>query len=693
MTGRGGDLAAMAGTDEITILNGSSFCRSDRAGDIHPHRPHGIFISDTRVISTWELQLDDQPLEPLGVLHMEPFTATMLCRAASRTQGSDPTVVVERRRMIAGDVREDIVVRNYGPETLGATLLLEIDGDFADLFDVKEGRVRKAAAVRRHAAGSDLTLSVSHDGANRGVRINGVDATATRSGLVWRIAVPPHGEWRTTVEVLPSEGGHERAASFPVGKPVEETLPARRLREWRVGLPTFDCDDEALQLTLERSVADLGALRIQDPQRPDLDVVAAGAPWFMALFGRDALLTSWLTLPWDGSLARGTLHTLARLQGRELDLLSEEEPGKILHEVRLGIDESRALGGSRIYYGSVDATPLFVMLLERAVQWGLPDEDLDALLPAADRALDWIATYGDLDGDGFIEYQRKTDRGLLNQGWKDSTDSIIDRAGRPGRAPIALAEVQGYVYAAYGARARLAALRDDQPTAERYTTLAQQLRTAFNDSFWLPELGYYALALDGDKRPLDALASNQGHCLWTGIIDEQHADSVVAQLMSPQSFSGWGVRTLATSMASFNPISYHNGSVWPHDNALLLAGLMRYGKLDAAHTLASALIEASDAFGGRLPELFTGFAREQLSSPVPYPTSCAPQAWAAATPLGIVAELLQLTPERSTGRITGANALPEAWGEVRISGLSAGEASCDIASQDLQQANPSAPMA
>ncbi len=677
---------SLTGTDEVTVLEGSSFCRSNRAGDISAHRPHGVFVKDTRIISSWELFLDDKPLEPLGVLSAEPFTATFLCRAAPRSPGAEATVVVERRRMIADDVREDIVVRNYGAEALGASLLLVVDADFADLFDVKDGRAGAGAGVRHHATGGDLSLSVTRAGEHRGVRVSAPDATATRTALTWRLTVPAHGEWRTSIEVLPSIGGQETATSFPLDRPVESALPSQRLRDWRDATPTFECEDPVLQEAIERSVADLGALRIQDPQQPELDVVAAGAPWFMALFGRDALLTSWMTLPWDPSLARGTLHTLARRQGHKTDLLSEEEPGKILHEVRLGIDESRALGGSSVYYGSVDATPLFVMLLERAVQWGLPEQDLAALLPAADRALAWIQDYGDLDGDGFVEYQRKTDRGLINQGWKDSHDAITDSAGRLAHGPIALAEVQGYAYAAYQARARLAHLLEDHATATRYTDLAAQLRDRFNDRFWLPEHGYYALALDGDKHPVDALASNQGHCLWTGIISEDHAEDVVKQLLSPAMFSGWGVRTLASTMGVYNPISYHNGSIWPHDNAFIVAGLVRYGYVDAAGTVATALLEACASFDGRLPELFCGFDRDQFPAPVPYPTSCSPQAWAAATPLSLVGDLLQLTPDRASGSIHAVNSLPAQWGAVHARGLSAGGGRIDIDTTALQQA-------
>lgn len=670
--------AAPIFTNEVTVLEGSSFCRSDRTGNIHARRAQGIFIKDTRIISTWELFFDDEPLEPLGVVSAEPFEATFFCRAASRGTGAEASVVVTRHRMIADDLREDIVVRNYGVEPCAATLLLAVDGDFADLFDVKDGRAATNGGVRHHVVGGDLHLTVTRAGHRRGVRVSALDGAAARGALTWRLTVPAHDEWRTTVRVLPSDASEETVTSFPLDRSVETTRPSRRMRDWWASTPRIECDDPTLQQAIERSVADLGSLRITDPAHPELDVVAAGSPWFMTLFGRDSLLTSSMALPWDPSLARGTLHTLARLQGDHVDLSSEEEPGKILHEVRRGLDESRALGGSAVYYGSVDATPLFVMLLDRAARWGLADSDLTSLLPAADRALSWIEDYGDLDGDGFVEYQRRITRGLVNQGWKDSHDAISDRHGRLAHGPIALAEVQGYVYAAYRARAHLAVLVGDAATARRCERRADELRARFNEAFWLADLGYYALALDGDKRPVDALASNQGHCLWTGIVADDHAASVAEHLLSDAMFTGWGVRTLASTMGTYNPVSYHNGAVWPHDNALIVAGLLRYGQVENARRVATALVEVAAAFDGRLPELFCGFDRRDVPTPISYPAACSPQAWAATPPLALLAALLTLEPCLDEGTVDITNVLPDRWRDVRVFGLAVGDQRVNI---------------
>jgi glycogen debranching enzyme len=468
----------------------------------------------------------------------------------------------------------------------------------------------------------------------------------------------------------------------PRGQAVEHAIPARRLREWRQSAPQLRTADRDLAAVLHRSVEDLGALRIFDPEHPGRPVVAAGAPWFMALFGRDSLLTSWMLLPWDAGLAIGTLQTLASRQGNAIDPASEEEPGKILHEVRLGPAARLALGGRSAYYGTADATALFVMLLGELQRWGGHDAEVRALLPHADRALEWIERYGDADGDGFVEYSRKTSRGLINQGWKDSPDGVNFADGRLAEPPIALAEVQGYTYAAYRARARLAAAAGDAAGAGHWDAKADQIKEAFNDAYWLADRGWFAVALDRAKRPVDSHTSNIGHCLWTGIADPGKAALVAEQLLSNDMFSGWGIRTLAASMTAYNPMSYHNGSVWPHDNALCAAGLIRYGFTGHAQRIAEAIFDAAGHFGHRLPELFCGFARTDHPVPVPYPASCSPQAWAAAAPLQLLHSLLRFTPELSAGRVWCAPAVPERYLPLHLRNLRLGKSRLIIDVQD-----------
>jgi glycogen debranching enzyme len=417
---------------------------------------------------------------------------------------------------------------------------------------------------------------------------------------------------------------------------------------------------------IKRSAEDLGALRIFDPDYPERAVMAAGAPWFMTLFGRDSLITSWMALIVDPDLAMGTLQTLARFQGEQVDPRTEEEPGRILHEMRFGESSSLSLGGGRRYYGSADATPLFVMLLGELRRWGLAREAVDELLPHADRALQWIEDFGDRDGDGYVEYQRASDRGLLNQGWKDSHDAIRYANGEVAKPPIALAEIQGYVYNAYLARAHFAMEVGDEAVHRRYSQKALDLRTAFNRDFWLDDRGYIALGLDAEKKPIDSVTSNPGHCLWTGILDEDKGRAVAERIMSDELFTGWGVRTLSRSNPGYNPISYHCGSVWPHDSAIAAAGLMRYGYVEDAQRVMMGLIDAGVAQGGRLPELFAGIDRSELPMVVSYPTSCSPQAWAAASPLLFLRTFLRLNPQLPSGKVWLSPAIPDEIGRLRV---------------------------
>jgi len=394
--------------------------------------------------------------------------------------------------------------------------------------------------------------------------------------------------------------------------------------------------------------------------------VAAGAPWFMTLFGRDSLLTSWMAMMVDPDLALGTLQTLARFQGRSVNPLTEEEPGRILHEMRFGEAAGISLGGGTIYYGSADATPLFVMVLGELQRWGSRRGDVDALLPAADRALEWITAYGDKDGDGYVEYERASDRGLVNQGWKDSWDAVRFADGRLARPPIAMCEVQGYVYAALVARSHFATEGGDTELAEQLRARAEGLKAAFNRDFWLEEQGFFAMALDADKAPVDGLASNMGHCLWTGIVDEEKAPLVAKHLLSEWMFCGWGVRTLAETVRGYNPISYHCGSVWPHDNAIAAAGLMRYGFVEEAHQIMEGLMAAAPFFDNRLPELFAGLSRSQFRFPVSYPTSCSPQAWAAASPLLFLRTVLRFEPDIRNATLSLAPRVPEWIGTLAL---------------------------
>jgi glycogen debranching enzyme len=658
---------AVHGGGLLTMVEGSSFCVCERSGDIRPGHPQGLFFRDTRVISQWELRVQDRHVEVLTATVPEPYRATLVTRVPVTSAQTE--LLVERRRYVGDGMREDLRVRSLGNQPVTVRIRLHIGADFADLFEVKESRVQAQAGILITSTPEAFSAEVDAGHGRRGVRVRAPGARVEADGLSFSVPLPPRGDWHTTIVVQPSIGQDELTATFPADRAVEESSPARRMRAWRAASPSVDTGHPGLGATLRRSLEDLGALRIVDPEHPDSVAVAAGAPWFMALFGRDSLISSYMALPLDPTLALGTVQALARTQGTKIDRRTEEEPGRILHETRLGRSFPLSHGGGNAYYGTVDATPLFVMVLGELRRWGVEPSPVDALLPHADRALEWIDRFGDRDGDGFVEYQRTTEHGLRNQGWKDSFNGVTFADGRLAEPPIALCEVQGYVYAAFVARAHFAQEAGDQDRARYWADRAAALKTAFNERFWLPERGWFALALDRDKRPVDALASNMGHCLWTGVVDEDKAAAVAERLLSPEMFTGWGVRTLASSMAAYNPMSYHNGSVWPHDNALIVAGLVRYGFVAEAQRVATAILDAAAAFDHTLPELFCGFPRSEYDPPVPYPTACSPQAWAAAAPVQLIRSLLRLDPNMSRRTVSFAPVWPERYGPLRVRNL------------------------
>ncbi|WP_040808407.1 amylo-alpha-1,6-glucosidase [Nocardia concava] len=664
------------GAGVVTLVEGGAFCLSDQLGDMHSGTAHGLFYRDARILSRWELRVDGLPPEQLSVVLREPFRARFVARKPPPHGIADATVLVQRRRMIGEGMREIITVRNLGDEDTAVHVALGVDADFADLFAVKEGRVGGGSC--ESAATEDglrLTDRARH---GRGVVLTATENPEIQPGsLTWQVVVPAHGSWCTTVYCQPIIDHRATPMNFDDG---DEESPADKIRRWRASTTTLTASGAGLNTILQRTETDLGVLRLDDPA-DGTSYVAAGAPWFMALFGRDSLLTSWMALVLDSDLALGTLRQLAKLQGVESNPLTEEQPGRIMHERRHGPGSDRVLGGT-VYYGTADATPLFVMLLAECRRWGVDGAAIAQLLPAADAALAWIDSDGDPDGDGFVEYRRKTDRGLANQGWKDSWDAISFADGRLAEPPIALCEVQGYVYAARLGRAELAEAAGDRVAAERLRAQAADLKTRFDEAFWMPEHGCYAMALDGAKQPVDVVSSNPGHCLWTGIVPDERAAELIERLGATDLDSGFGLRTLSSMARRFNPMGYHTGSVWPHDTAIAVAGLIRYGHipgaLDLSVRLATGLLEAILEFGARPPELFCGFPRTEFRSPVPYPTSCSPQAWASAAPLLLMRSFLGLAPDVPARTLTIAPRLPERAGTIRLTDLRLGPATVTI---------------
>lgn len=657
----------------LSLVEGSSFCISAASGDIVAGSPHGLFFRDSRLLSQFELRVNGARPELLANATPEPFAGAFVGRGAPKPGVADSTLMVFRRRWIGRGMREDIELRNVGREPAYCLVELAIESDFADLFEVKEQRVAAGDPTSVSIEGSVLRFRHARGGSTRALHL-GFDETArlTNHRVTWEVIVPADGSWSTSIGASVSIDDHAIEPRFKPGVEPKKAAPEQWLNRWRAAVPQVESDHPTLANVIARGAEDLGALRMFDPEHPERAVVAAGAPWFMTLFGRDSLFTSWMALPVDPDLALGVLQTLARFQGTKVDAKTEEEPGRILHEMRFGEAATLSLGGGTIYYGTADATPLFVIVLGELRRWGLAPEVVDALAPNAEAAVNWLVNHGDLDGDGYIEYQRKTDHGLQNQGWKDSWDGIQFANGEIARAPIALAEVQGYAYAAYLAWAYFLDELGRSEESHEWRQRAADLKRKFNEDFWMDDKQCFAVALDADKNKVDAVASNQGHCLWTGIVETDKAAGVVASLLSPEMFSGWGVRTMATDSAGYNPIGYHTGSVWPHDNAMIVAGLVRYGFVDEAHLIVNGILDSAAMEGGRLPELFAGLARDDFPGVVPYPTSCSPQAWAAATPLAFLRSVLRLDPWVPHGQVWIAPRLLPGMTELRVGNIALG---------------------
>ena len=656
----------------VTLLDGPCFCLSSGSGDLVPGGAQGLFLYDTRLLAELRLLVDGHGLELLDVVQASPFTVTFVARCRPREGASESTMLVERRRRVGTGMREEIVVRNVGAEASYCQIELHVDADLADVDAVRTGMLAPVAPVSAEAAAGGVRFAARR----HGVRVVAPEAVAVSPRVLrYEAIVPAAGSWRTTVDVIAIVEGEEIEPTGGWDDDVD--VAGERLARWRSSMPMIETDDPSLRAALARSSDDLGMLRVEDPDVPERVVIAAGAPWSMRLHARDALLTAWMGLLVDPDLGLGALETLARFQGADVDPRTEEEPGRIPHS--LGFSGGPGLGfGGGLSYGSVDATPLFVMLLGELRRWGLAPEPVERLLPHADRAVTWIIEHGDRDGDGYVEYQRPTDRGRAHQGWRDAPGAIRFADGTPAQAPIALAEVQGYVYAAFVARSHFAREAGDAEGAKAWRARADALRDQFNRDFWLDDVGYVAMGLDREKRPIDGIGSSAAHCLWTGILDEDKAARVAARLVSPELFSGWGVRTLATDNVGYNPLSYQVGSVWPHDNAIVASGLMRYGFVAEAQRVIGGMLDAAASFGGRLPELFAGFDRAEFEFPVSYPSSCSPQAWAAATPLSFLRTLLRFEPWVPAGRVRLAPALPATMGRLRVEGVPLLGARCTI---------------
>ncbi len=669
-----------------SLKHDDTFIVLDSHGDIGASAggPDGLFNTDTRYLAHLELLLDDvQPLLLGSSLRDDNSALTVdltnpdVYRNGRIVLQKDMLHIVRTIFLWRGTAYQRIGLQNHGDRAASFDLTLLFDNDFADLFEVRgEKRPRRGIGASKLLGPADVLLEYKGlDGKSRSTALH-FDPWPTRLAVntaTYHLELAPHQVSSLFVAASCNKPSGFRPALFLRGLLAHR----REMRRSTAGAASIETSNNIFNEVLCQSMADLNMLMTDTPQGP---YPYAGIPWYSTTFGRDGIITALQMLWIDPRVARGVLRRLAFYQAKSVDPLADAEPGKILHEMRGGeMADLREVPFAQ-YYGSVDATPLFVLLAGLYVERTGDEETLAELWPSIEAALGWINGAGDPDRDGFVEYQRASEQGLANQGWKDSYDAIFHADGRLAEGYIALSEVQGYVYAAKRLAARCAARLGMNDVARELETEARQLAERFEDAFWCEELGTYALALDGAKEPCRVRSSNAGQLLFTGIVREDRARLVAADLMRPHFFTGWGIRTVAHGEARYNPMSYHNGSIWPHDNALIALGLARYGLKHSVAHLFKALFDAATYMDlRRLPELFCGFRREKQRGPTLYPVACAPQAWASATPFTLLEAALGLEFDAARGEIRLRNPhLPAFLNEVLLRELRLGSSSVDL---------------
>jgi glycogen debranching enzyme len=636
--------------DLVEILDGNTFVVSDTRGDIEASAtdPTGLFSFDTRFLSRWVLTVDGDRLTALSTDDLQYFETRFFLVAGTGTVYVDAKLTVIRQRVVADGFREQLTVLNHDEKPVELAIRVDAGCDFADLFEVKDALAKKGTYSTRVEDGQ-LVLAYERDTYRRTTTVSTTEpAQVDEGGLRFTVRVDPHGSWSTELRVVPAmlgPGGRRLTPRAAAADGPRREMAAD-LAGWVVRAPSLTCDRDSLTTTYRRSLIDLAALRFAPAIAGARSLPAAGLPWFMTMFGRDSIFTSLQALPFTPELATTTLRVLGDWQGSRTDDFRDEDPGRILHEMRYGELTAFQERPHSPYYGNADATPLYVILLDEYEQWTGDADLVREFEQEARAALRWIDAYADLQGNGYVSYQRRNEEsGLENQCWKDSWDSISYRDGRLPRFPRATCELQGYAYDAKMRGARLARqFWNDAGYADDLERQATDLKRRFNRDFWVEDGEYFALALDADGAQVDALSSNIGHLLWSGIVDSDKAPAIAEHLLGPRLFSGWGVRTLAEGEARYNPIGYHVGTIWPFDNSFIAWGLRRYGFKTEAARIAAGILDAADFYAGRLPEAFGGYERTQTKYPVQYPTACSPQAWSTGAPLLLLRTMLGLEP-------------------------------------------------
>lgn len=666
--------------DELTISSGNTFLISDAHGNIGAQDHHGLFSADVRHLSKFSILLNDAPLEVLTSRQTDFDSATMvLTNSTSKNLSRFDTTII-RRRTITKVLHEEIEFINNSAQPIQLTPSLVFDADFSDIFEVRDlihgenlGRQNKRSITKTASKkNSQLVFSYVRDAFRRTtvIQFSGLPVIIKGNIVYATLALEPkqHVTLQLSIAFLFGK------KTITVAKVQKIREKSQTLREWHWSKVKLSTNWDDFDHAFTQSISDLAALRIYQEKIGGkiTSLPAAGIPWFVAIFGRDSLITAYQTLIFGQELSIGLLKFLAAYQGKEVNPDRDEQPGKILHEIRFGEAAYFRDWVHFPYYGTSDATPLFLILLSESYRFGAPERFIKQMKGPALKALEWIDEYGDADKDGFVEYQRGSDKGLENQNWRDSWDSMLFHNGEVAAPPIASGDIQGYVYDAKLRMAEIARnVWKEAELADRLTEEAVELKTRFNKVFWIENKGYFALGLDRHKKHIDSLSSSIGHLLWSGIVDENKVERLVDHLFSKQLYSGWGVRTMSAKDIGYNPILYHRGTVWPHDNSLVAAGLYKIGKRDLASRIILDTITASSYFGYRLPEVFAGFDRSEAPFPVRYPTAASPQAWAAATPILFLRLLLGIEPDIKRKKILIDPALPEYIHTITASGISA----------------------
>ena len=683
-------LEVNVGPPRLSINQGYGFLVTDQDGSMPWPTDKGLYHDDTRMISNWAIYADGQTWNLLNSGNLTYYASRIFLTNNLVLTPTGPipegSMALTISRYIGGGLHEDFDLTNHGQDLARFNLELVVRSDFADLFEVKSGKIVRRGQITTDWSSKHSRLdTVYRNGDFRReliLTIVNADSKAVYANgrISFQIDLPPGGHWHACLLYAIGDGEKVIKAPDDCIANATQTHSGKLLDEWRDQALKVSTNSNDFTRFYNQSLEDMAALRLPIEGTNHLSFVpAAGVPWFVALFGRDSLIISLQNAMVYPQFARGALDVLGRLQAQDVDDYRDAEPGKILHELRRGELAHFKMIPHTPYYGSADTTILYLMVLHNAWRCTGESDLLKTFMPYAERCLTWIDQYGDRDQDGFQEWETRSKDGLQNQDWKDSGDSFVYEDGSQVKGPKAACELQGYVY---DARLRMAQIYDALGEDARAKALRQQARELFekfNEAFWDEDQGFYALCLDGDKRKVMSVASNPGHLLWTGIVPQDRAARVVKRLMAPDMSTGWGIRTLSADHPAYNPHAYQRGSVWPHDNAIIAMGMRRYGFVEEAHMIAANTINAASYFSlAQMPELYSGLQREALNFPVQYLGANVPQGWAAGASFQLLQMILGFQPNAPKGMLYLDPALPNWMSEVEVRDLSVGDQLFDL---------------